>query len=62
MTTLEDVLDASPLEAPCPICRAQRGEPCAGGSGQFHTARQLLRIAELEAVGRKPIDMLSASR
>ena len=50
MNLLQLLLNAQPIEAPCPVCRAERGERCAGGDGRFHTARELLRIAEVEAV------------
>jgi hypothetical protein len=49
MNLLKLLIQASPLQAPCPVCRVQRGEVCAGGEGRYHTARELLRIAEIEA-------------
>lgn len=49
MNLLEQIMEAAPILAPCPVCHARRGEHCAGGEGLFHTARELLRITELEA-------------
>ena len=50
MNLIEQLIQASPLEVRCPICYAERGEFCAGGEGRSHSARELLRICELEAV------------
>lgn len=46
--------EANALYTHCPICQAPRYEPCTGGNGVSHTARELLRVAELEAV--TPVD------
>lgn len=50
MNLLELLLEASPFQTHCPVCHAEPDEPCRGDDGRFHTARKLLRVAELEAV------------
>lgn len=42
------------LAAPCPVCRAPRGEPCHAAPGCTHSARVALKLAELEATAPSP--------
>ena len=44
---------ADALEAPCPVCHADRSEPCVAPAGKTHNARSALRLAELEATRSK---------
>ena len=52
--------DAEALTAPCPVCRAPRGQSCAGPAREdaMHSSRRALCLAEIEAtgayVGREP--------
>lgn len=41
--------EADPLKTQCPVCYAHRGVPCPDGAGRSHSAREALRIAEIEA-------------